>query len=138
MEKKTISGRIQRIRHEASLHLHSVLDSCDSINRWLVYNAIQKLDQCDIRIHPKCSFTLDKRIIYLKLDNFLGVTYDDCVIVKVLIHELAHMLHTRYGHDDEFWRINRILYPGRFGCPVPPDYGCITTSVEPSVVDIRV
>lgn len=134
MQKKTVGiDRIQDIRLLTSSHLHSVLQTCDPKHKQLLYNAIEKLYTCDIQKHAKCSFTLNKRVIYLKLENLHGVPYEDCVIVKVLIHELVHMLQAQYGHDDEFWRINRILYPARFGCTIPADYACITDGVEGSL-----
>ena len=121
------TSTIAVIRKSALRHLQSLLvQTSIPEHQNVLKSAILKLAACPIRTHPNCSFTLNKKTIYLKIRNLLDEPYEECVLVKVLIHELVHVMQKEYGHTDAFWRINRILYPSHLGCVVPGDYSCVT------------
>ena len=70
-----------------------------------VRKVVPQIDQVQLREGEK-SYTLDKQKIYLCLaDKQTGKTYNDNMLVYVLLHELAHVLNKEdIGHTPAFNR----------------------------------
>lgn len=55
-----------------------------------------------VHVYPSrgCTYTLDKRRIFVRMDDAEGRPLDDCALRHVLLHELAHVLNRGgTGHD---------------------------------------
>lgn len=116
--------KIEEVRKNTLVHLDGVKQKCRPEHQHLVASAMTVLSTCPIESHPLCSFTFNKETIYLKTRDPTGQPYAECLLVKVLIHELTHMILKEYGHDANFWRVFAILYQSNTECPVPMDYEC--------------
>jgi hypothetical protein len=51
------------------------------------------------------SYTINKRKIYLCLEDENGDYYDENMLTYVLLHEFAHVLCDEQHHTDKFYRI---------------------------------
>ena len=76
-----------------------------------VYPSLQCSYSLDNLMHmKKSSFrsyaTNHKRRIFVRMRNDVGEPYADCVLLHVLLHEIAHVVNQRgFGHDAKFQRI---------------------------------
>lgn len=69
-----------------------------------------KFANYDIRESTKSSYTENKTTIYICCkDPQTGAYYDDNILVYVCLHECAHVLSSKYGHDDQFKNIFKNL-----------------------------
>lgn len=96
-----------------------------AIIAWLVYRQIEDYasptdlietlrDRLEI-VHPgireipikkgEKSYTINKRKIYLCLEDENGEYYDENMLSYVLLHEYAHVLCDEQHHTDKFYRI---------------------------------
>lgn len=58
-----------------------------------------------VHVYPstRCTYTLDKRRIFVRVRDATGQRFPDCVLRYVLLHELAHVANTAtIGHDATF------------------------------------
>ena len=64
-----------------------------------------------IHVYPsqKCTYTIDKERIFVRVRDDAGNILPDCVVRHVLLHELAHTLNPTQGHDEGFRRWLRWL-----------------------------
>ena len=60
----------------------------------------------DVHVYPsrRCTYTLAKQRIFVKVRDDAGGLLPECIIRHVLMHELAHTLNTTVGHDSAFRR----------------------------------
>lgn len=58
----------------------------------------------DVHVYPstKCTYTLSKRRIFVRVRGDDGARLPPCAIRHVMLHELAHVLNDGHGHDDGF------------------------------------
>lgn len=75
-----------------------------------------------------CTYTLDKRRVFVRMRDENGKRYPDCILRYVLVHELAHVLNDTMGHDESFKRLlarlERCAQRDNALCPdaVAPDF----------------
>jgi hypothetical protein len=62
--------------------------------------------------------TVDKTDVYICLKDESGRLYDDNTATFVLIHELAHLASSEYGHDEAFWKNNKFLLHAGHACGI--------------------
>ena len=57
-----------------------------------------------VHVYPsrRCSYTIAKERIFIRVRAPDGTLLPDCVIRHVLLHELAHTLNITQGHDASF------------------------------------
>lgn len=67
-----------------------------------------------VHVYPsrRCSYTIAKRRIFIKVRDDAGRRIPDCVLRHVILHELAHTLNETRGHDEGFRRWMRWLQRG--------------------------
>lgn len=65
----------------------------------------------DVHAYPsmRCTYTLDKRRVFVRMRDDHGERFADCIVRYVLVHELAHVLNATTGHDESFRRLLRRL-----------------------------
>ena len=51
------------------------------------------------------SYTVNKKIVHVCVKKDDGTYYDQNTVIYVLIHELAHVLCTEYGHTENYYKI---------------------------------
>lgn len=68
-----------------------------------------------------CTYTLDKRRVFVRMRDDAGQRYPDCVLRYVLLHELAHVLNKTTGHDDAFQELLKRLEACAKVGPLCPD-----------------
>lgn len=57
----------------------------------------------EIDVYPSTkSFTVNKNVVYLCLENTHGVPFDTNTLIYVFIHELAHVLCDEIGHTEKY------------------------------------
>ena len=78
----------------------------------LILNRLDIKKSFDIRIHRHKTYTIDNKIIYLKL-GCNGSIYDIDTLMKTGIHELTHVLnmsiHSNRTHDSQFVKLETII-----------------------------
>lgn len=97
-----------------------------------------------VHVYPSrsCTYTLDKRRVFVCCRDARGDRLPDCAVEWVLMHELAHVLNARsVGHDAPFQRtLDRLTTrclkrPAEGGGPcaarVPGDYNRTCLSPGP-------
>lgn len=57
-----------------------------------------------VHVYPslRCSYTIAKQRIFIKVRDDQGAFLPECVLRHVLLHELAHTLNGTHGHDASF------------------------------------
>ena len=61
-----------------------------------------------VHVYPSrgCTYTLDKRRVFVSVRDEAGSPLPDCALLHVLLHELAHVANARgRGHDAAFHRV---------------------------------
>lgn len=60
-----------------------------------------------VHVYPSktCTYTINKRRIFVRMRDAAGAAFPDCVLHHVLLHEVAHVLNDHVGHTDAFRRI---------------------------------
>ena len=62
--------------------------------------------QVTISLSPtQCTYTRKKQHIYIRTRKNKSEQFEMCVLITVLLHEIAHVLDTNRGHTESFWKI---------------------------------
>ena len=67
-----------------------------------------------VHVYPsvKCSYTIAKERIFIKVRDENHQFVPECILRHVLMHELAHTINPTEGHDGSFWRWLRCITQG--------------------------
>lgn len=82
--------------------------------------APQALDRiADTHVYPsqKCTYTIAKQRIFVKVRDQQGMLVPECALRYVLLHELAHVINPTEGHDASFYRWMKWLGTAVSSCP---------------------
>ena len=81
-----------------------------------------------VHVYPsvKCSYTIAKERIFIKVRDENRQFVPECILRHVLMHELAHTINSTEGYEGSFWHWLRwITQGGRVSsCPkyIPTDF----------------
>lgn len=72
-----------------------------------------------INVYPsqKCTYTLDKKRIFVRVRDEHGNKLKDCAVFHILLHELAHTVNDGVGHNPGFYQWLKWLERGVPQCP---------------------
>lgn len=132
MDVPTVSVSVQQ--HHLGLILHNIYQNLLANNKRAAADAILSTP---FFLDPSCSYTVDKKKIYIKVvDKSTGIMYPTCVLEQVILHELSHVLATTSrGHDSEFERMLHTVIDHRLhdfqACRIPPSYVCVRGAQAP-------
>ena len=73
-----------------------------NLRRDLTPEALRKTQTVHVYPSKKCSYTIAKERIFLKVRDDEGNFVPECILRHVLLHELAHTINPTEGHDSSF------------------------------------
>jgi predicted metal-dependent hydrolase len=70
-------------------------------------------------IYPsrKCTYTIAKQRIFVKVRDAQGRLLPECALRHVLLHELAHVINPSTGHDNSFYGMLKWISSAVASCP---------------------
>jgi hypothetical protein len=107
----------------------------------VILNLIKRFPLQDINLLPlhksrESAVTLDKRAVYICVENKRDpyLVYNINTLIFVVLHEMAHVGSNTWGHDSNFWKINKFLIDEAVECGIykpinyllSPEYYCNT------------
>lgn len=98
MEKETWYSNMEQMAADDSYLQATFID----LKKDLSKEALHKV--ADVHVYPslRCTYTIAKKRIFIKVRDDNGAPLPACVIRYVLLHELAHTINPTEGHDNSF------------------------------------
>jgi hypothetical protein len=104
-------------------HLQAIMER---LRKDLSAEAQTRLQHIHVYPSQKCTYTIDKGRVFVRVRDDHGALLPECVVRHVLLHELAHTLNPTQGHDEGFrYWLRWLSQRGQVsscGDRVPPNY----------------